>query len=363
VQRRKVALMSNKSDKKDTSRRRILILLAVAILAVSGIALASLVTQKKQTVSSVQAAVVTKSVIAGPGRVEPDSEEVKVGSELAGKLNEVLVEEGAHVRKGQILAILVNDDYRAAVAASHAQVEEKEAAYRKVLNGSRIQERKESFAALKEAETVEANAKSEWARRQQLWSAGVISKEEMEKYEREYGVAEAKLNAAQQHFHLIDDRSREEDISSAKAQLELAQAQLAENRAVYEKTFLRAPFDGTILRKHHRTGESITNSSVTSDPVFTMGDVSGLRVRIDVDETDVSRLAEGQKVYVTAQAYGPQKFWGHVIRVGGQLGRKNVRTDEPQEKVDTKILETLVQLDPGVSLPVGLRVDAYIQTD
>jgi HlyD family secretion protein len=42
------------------------------------------------------------------------------------------------------------------------------------------------------------------------------------------------------------------------------------------------------------------------------------------------------------------------------LGRKNVRTDEPTERVDTKILETLVELDPGTELPVGLRVDGFI---
>jgi HlyD family secretion protein len=46
--------------------------------------------------------------------------------------------------------------------------------------------------------------------------------------------------------------------------------------------------------------------------------------------------------------------------VGQQLGPKNVRTDEPTEKIDTKILETLVELDPGSRLPDGLRVDAFI---
>jgi ABC exporter DevB family membrane fusion protein len=305
---------------------------------------------------------ITKTVVSGPGLIEPNSENVQIGSELAGKLHDVLVEEGAHVKKGQVLAVLINDDYLAAVEASKAQVHQAEAAYQKVQNGSRTQERKESFASLKEAEAVEANAKSELERRQKLFDAGVISKEDLETYQREYNVAKARLDAANQHFKLIDDRQRDEDIASAKAQLEYAQAQLAQNQAIYAKTFLRAPFDGTILRKHHRTGESITNSSVTPDPVFTMGDVDGLRVRVDVDETDVSRVAEGQKVYVTAQAYGDKKFWGHVIRVGGQLGHKNVRTDEPQEKVDTKILETLVQLDHGVSLPVGLRVDAFILT-
>jgi HlyD family secretion protein len=304
---------------------------------------------------------ITKSVVAGPGLVEPESEDVQVGSELAGKLKEVLVDEGDHVKKGQVLAILVNDDYRAQVDASRAQVEQAGAAYEKVLNGARPQERKEYFAGMQQAETVETNARSDFDRNQKLFEAGIISREAMDHAQRDITVAEDQYESAKQQYHLVDDRSRSEDIASAKAQLDTARAQLADNDAIYAKTFLRAPFDGTILRKHHRTGESITNSSVTADPVFTMGDVASLRVRVDVDETDVSRVADGQRVYVTAQAYPGRKFWGHVTRVAGQLGHKNLRTDEPKEKVDTKILETLVQMDPGTQLPVGLRVDAYIQ--
>jgi multidrug resistance efflux pump len=337
-----------------------IVALAAAVVAV-GVFTATLHGDKKVTAPAVEKAI-EKTTVAGPGRVEPDSEEVKIGSELNGKLREVRVEEGEQVKKGQVLAVLVNDEYRAAVENSEALVRQKEAAWRKVMNGSRTQERHESEANVREAETVEANARSEMERRQQLWKAGVTSREEAERYDREFGVARAKLEAARQHFRLVDDQSREEDRSAARAELDEAKAQLDENRAIYEKTWIRAPFDGTILRKHHRTGESITNSSVTQDPVFTMGDVSGLRVRVDVDETDVSRVREGQQAYVTAQAYRGQKFQGKVIRVGGQLGPKNVRTDEPQEKIDTKILETLVQLDKGVALPVGLRVDAYIET-
>jgi HlyD family secretion protein len=307
-------------------------------------------------------AAITKSIVAGPGLVEPESEDVQVGSELAGKLKEVLVDEGDRVKKGQVLAILVNDDYRAQVDASRAQVEQAEAAYEKVLNGARPQERRESFANMQQAETVEANARSDFERNQKLFDDGIISQEAMDHAQRDFKVAQDQYQAAQQQYHLVDDRSRKEDIDSAKAQLDSARAQLADNEAIYAKTFLRAPFDGTILRKHHRVGESITNSSVTADPVFTMGDVASLRVRVDVDETDVSRVADGQRAYVMAQAYPGQKFWGRVMRVAGQLGHKNVRTDEPKEKVDTKILETLVQMDPGTQLPVGLRVDAYIET-
>jgi HlyD family secretion protein len=143
----------------------------------------------------------------------------------------------------------------------------------------------------------------------------------------------------------------------------LAQAQFSEAQARYEKTFIRSPIEGNVLRKHHRSGESVSNSSTVPDPVLTIGDRKTLRVRVDVDETDVSKVQVGQKAYVTADAFNGRKFWGHVVRVGQQLGPKNVRTDEPTERVDTKILETLVELDPGSRLPDGLRVDAFIVPD
>jgi HlyD family secretion protein len=77
-----------------------------------------------------------------------------------------------------------------------------------------------------------------------------------------------------------------------------------------------------------------------------------------VEESDVAKLCVGQPAFVTAEAYGKQKF--DVIRVGRILGKKNVRTDEPSERADTKILETLVELDPGQTLPLDLRVDGDV---
>lgn len=199
-------------------------------------------------------------------------------------------------------------------------------------------------------------------RHNQLFSAGIISREDVETYAREYAVAKARYEEAAQHYALLDAKTREEDVAAAQAALDLARGQLAEAQARYEKTLIRSPINGIVLRKHHRSGESVSNSSTVPDPIVTIGDNSVLRVRVDVDETDVAKIRVGQPAYVTADAYGQQKFPGHVVRVGNELGRKNVRTDEPTEKVDTKILETLVQLDPGIQLPDGLRVDAYIET-
>jgi len=298
--------------------------------------------------------------IAGPGRVEPASEDIKIGSELSGRLKVVNVEEGDSIHHGEVLAELENADYRAQVASARANVIAKQAVLRKVINGARHQERAEAWSSVNEAKAVMENSKSELHRRQELFSAGVVSREELDRYAREADVAQAKYEAAVQQHALVDDRAREEDQSFAEADLKLAEAQFEEAQARYDKTFIRSPIDGTVLRKHHRSGESVSNSSTVPDPVLTIGDRKTLRVRVDVDETDVSKVAVGQRAYVTADAFGKQKFWGHVVRVGQQLGPKNVRTDEPTEKVDTKILETLVELDAGQHLPDGLRVDAFI---
>jgi HlyD family secretion protein len=299
-------------------------------------------------------------LVAGPGRVEPASEDIKIGSELSGRLKSVYLEEGDSIHRGQVLAELENADYRAQVQSARANVVAKEAVLRKVINGARRQERDEAWSSVSESKAVMENAKSELHRRQELFSAGVVSREELERYSREADVAKAKYDAAVQQHALVDDRAREEDRSLAEADVKTAQAQLDEAQARYDKTFIRSPIDGSVLRKHHRNGESVSNSSTVPDPVLTIGDRKALRVRMDVDETDVSKVTVGQRAYVTADAYGKQKFWGRVVRVGQQLGPKNVRTDEPTEKVDTKILETLLELDAGSQLPDGLRVDAFI---
>ena len=77
-------------------------------------------------------AVSTRSVIAAPGRVEPLSEEIRIGSELNGKLSDVRVEEGDRVARGQVLAVLVNADYSAQVDSAAAQVADKQAELQKL---------------------------------------------------------------------------------------------------------------------------------------------------------------------------------------------------------------------------------------
>jgi len=296
---------------------------------------------------------------AGPGLVEPVSEEVRVSAQIGGRLEQVLVDEGQRVTAGQVLAIIDNRDYRARVDSARADVAVRDAARRRVENGARGQERQEAAAGVAEAEAVRENASSNAERMRGLLRERVISRAEADDAERAERVARARLEAARQRRDLVAADAREEDRARASADVRLARAQLDEAIALYEKTVLRAPIDGVVLRRHRRAGESV--STQFDSPIVTIADDRVRRVRVDVDEADIGRIAIGQPAYVTADAFGDRRFPGKVVRVGQLLGRKHVRTDEPTERVDTKVLETLVELEDGRELPFGLRVQAFIQ--
>lgn len=297
-------------------------------------------------------------VAAAPGRVEAVSEEIRVAAQIGGQLKQVLVEEGDAIARGQVIAIVENDEFRARVASAEATLRLREADSRRVRNGAREQERRDADAAVHEATAVLDNATADVARKRELFKETVISRAELDAAEQQLGVARAKAESARERQSLVDAGAREEDRDHADADVALARAAVQEARALLEKTYVRSPIDGVVFRKFRRAGESV--STQFDSPIVTLADRSRTRVRVDVDESDVAKLRTGQPAYVTADAFGDRRFTGRIVRVGQMLGKKNVRTDEPTERVDTKILETLVELDGGNELPLGLRVQAFL---
>jgi ABC exporter DevB family membrane fusion protein len=298
--------------------------------------------------------------VAGPGRVEPTSEEIDVGAELAGRLAAVLVDEGAAVTRSQVLARLDSEDEAARVRLAEASLAVAKAELARVVNGARSEERREVRAAVRQAEAEFEQAELEWRRRDELARDGVIAAEERDRAERSRRVMRARLDEARERANTVDSAARDDERARAEAAVRLARARLEEATAILDKTVIRTPVDGTVLRRYKEAGESVAPESSDSARVFTVADTRRLRVRVDVDEADIARVAVGQRAWVTADAYGDRRFEGTVVRVGSILGRKNIRTEEPTEKVDTKVLETLIELGRDVRLPVGLRVDAFI---
>ena len=156
-------------------------------------------------------------LIAAPGRVEAVSEEIRVSSELSGRLMSVPVEEGDRVQKGQVLAQLENKDYIARVAESEALLAGRRAELDRTINGARSQERQAAKASLAAAQAVLENARREAERRRMLAEHQTISRDEAERYGRAYQVAQAEYDRAAQEFSLIDADPRDEDRRKAEA--------------------------------------------------------------------------------------------------------------------------------------------------
>lgn len=297
-------------------------------------------------------------IVAAPGLVEPISETIEVGAEIGGKLASVRVEVGDRVAAGDVVAELDNDAQKARVAIARAHLRQKEAALRRLMNGARPEEEAEARARVKQAEAVLRNAKAELERRTTLVGRGFASTEEAQRLERVYEVAKAELDAVQQQYVLISSPPRDEDVDIATAEVALAEAQLAEAEAHLRATIVRAPIAGTILHVHKKAGETV--SELRETPILTMGDITNLRVRAEVDEIDVAKVRVGNRAYVRADAFGSERFWGTVASINPSLGRKRIRTDEARERLDVKVLEVLINLDQADRLMAGLRVDVFI---
>jgi HlyD family secretion protein len=302
------------------------------------------------------------ALVAAPGRVEPVSEEIDVATEVSGRIEDLAVEEGDRVEAGQVIARLANGDYGARVASARASVSIAAAELERLANGARLEERREASAGTAQAEAQLRQVERELERRRGLAAEGVISREDLDRAERDVEVARARAVELRERAAVVSAEARADELARARATLEYARARLAEASAAFDKTVIRSPITGVVLRRHRQAGESVSVESPQGGALVTVADTTVLRVRVEVDERDVARLRVGQAAFVTADAYPGQRLGGRIVRVGQLLGRKNIRTDAPTERVDTKVLETLVELDANVRLPVGLRVDAFIDT-
>ena len=300
--------------------------------------------------------------LAARGRVEgATSQEIKLASRVVGRLKQVAVNDGDPVRAGQVVAVLENDDLKAQVDQARASLAHAEAALTRLRNGARAEERDASRAQMEEAQAAADNAQENYQRSQKLFKeGGIISQSALDQAERDWKMAQARLETARQNYKLIMAPPRFEDVQADQAQVDLARAQLAQAQDDYDHTFVRSPVDGVVVKRYMNPGESISYESLYQ-PIVSVSDTTHLMVRTEIDETDIGKIQLGQRAKIRCDAFRGQTFYGRMVRISGGLGKKKITTDNPTEKVDTDVLESLVEVDPGSPLRVGLRVDVYIQ--
>jgi HlyD family secretion protein len=298
------------------------------------------------------------AALVAPAVVEAVSDRIDLSFEVAGRVAEMVVAEGEQVKKGQVIARLDDTLAKARVARSEAALAAAEARRDLAKRGPRPAEIR---AAQAEAEAAEAQSweRGRWHERAAtLLENKAIGAAELDGAKGAADVARAQVAAAQARLALLKQGTREELVREAEAAVAAARAELEETRELLAHTALVSPIDGIVLRRLAEPGEHV--STMPPTVVMTVADTSKLRLRAEVDEADVGRVTVGQVGYATAVAFGDKRFPGHVVRVAGELGRKQVLSDDPRARIDTRVLEVEVELDWKDPLPLGLRMDIVL---
>jgi RND family efflux transporter MFP subunit len=229
---------------------------------------------------SVQTGRSADAVVVATGYLE-SRRQAKIGARAPGRIEVLNVEEGSHVKKGEVLAALEHADLDASLAANKAELER-------------------TGAALAEQEVVVNRTKREYDRAVKLQPSRTITETELDIAKYDYEGAVAK-------------------IKSLKASVSLAEARVREAEQLKENMFVRAPFDGTVISKDAEVGESILPGGLGEGSgrgsVVTIADLNSLEVDCDVKEDYIGRVVAGRSAEVAVDAVPSRRYKGTVRKV------------------------------------------------
>jgi len=297
-------------------------------------------------------------LVGGNGIVEPAQRETRVAGQATGVVKDVLVKEGDQVKAGAVLVRLVDDVEAATLAAAEADLAAERATLARTLKGLRVEDKDAVAAEASAAKSKAELSASVAGRTEQLAKSGAATADELDRARRQAQADQATYQSLEARARAAEAGSRSEDIAIQRARVLAAEARVAQARANVERLAVKAPLDGEVLQVKVRPGELYSFQG--TEPLVVMGDTRTLRVRMDVDERDVAKVQLGATAFVTADAFGARRFSGRVVEVARRFGRKNVRTDDPVEKNDTKILETVIELESNQLLIPGQRVTCFV---
>jgi HlyD family secretion protein len=295
-------------------------------------------------------------VFASRGRIEGLSDTIEVEAAADGVLKAVNVSEDQFVKKGTLLGEIACDDLNAALNASLAQADAARQARVRLLRGARIEEKRVALKKTAAAYATMLEAKAQLHRQRILYTGGEVSGSDYDKAMRDYSVDRAEFQAAYRSERLLAAPPLPEDKARADAEVLAAESVVQESQERIKKCSIVAPIDGTILRVDARPGEAF--STVTPHPLFILADVSGRRVKAEVDERDLAKVAIGQRVVIRGEGLTGKTITGTVQSISTVIGKKSVFTDDPAEKIDRDVLEVTITLSTADAklLPIGLRV-------
>ena len=384
------------------ARSWILGLFAVSVLLIMAVTLMRWLNSPKSEPSNAAQPANTQQPqtkkVAALGKIEPQGEIMSISAPTsleAVQVEQLLVEVGDRVKKGQTIAIL-DGSKRQQAALDEAKMRHAVAQSRleRVKAGAKpgaIAARQAAIASVEaelagEIQTQKAtisrleaeleNARTEFQRNQRLFDDGAISASELDSKRLTLETTKEQLNEAKATLkrtektltaQLAEAKAslsetaevRPVDVGVAQAEVNQAQASVARAQADMELAYVRAPVAGEILDIHTRPGEALNEKGIAE-----MGQTEQMMVVAEIDQNDINRVKIGQKVTVTSGVF-PEKLRGKVHQVGSLISKNDILDTDPAASEDSRVVEAKILLEPEDSKKVSklsnLEVDVSIE--
>lgn len=297
------------------------------------------------------------AVLSAPAVVEPASKLLELQSQVQGRLRHVSKESGQAIRRGELLAELENGVEQALVSLRKAELDQAQATLARLEAGARKEQLVQAKCEVERYDARLSLAKIHVDRMRALKKRGVRSAHTLDAALADQRMTRALRDQARARHQELKAGERPEVLAKARAEVAKAQAALRLAQAQLAHTRIVSPLDGILVYRHKEPGEVVGRQSDTI-PVLSIASVLPLRLRADVDASDLARVRIGQTVSATTPAFPGRTYTGRVVKKEVVVGRKNIRTDRPREKIDTKVLEVVIELgrQRTSDLPLGLEM-------
>lgn len=319
--------------------------------------------QTASVVAPVAQAAPAKSnwLASAPGRVEPRGGEVRLTAQAPGRVVQVLARINDRVQSGDVLVILDEEEARARLAAAEAE----EAVRRRDRDaesvGKLAQDRRNAEDKLADAERALHGAQVHLDRLLSARIRNAAMQDEIARGRTALAAASERVEQERGELGRVAATSGMPLPTRPEAALAQARAEVRLAEIAFDRTRVRAPIDGAVLQVNVKPGEVLTPSPESI--AVTVGDVTALRVRSEVEERDLSRVSVGQRVIVRSDAFPGRDFEGRVSSLAAYVGPPRLRNLGPRKPTDVDILEVLVDLDGRPPLLPGMRTDVFFGTD
>lgn len=297
------------------------------------------------------------TTIYAPGRIEGASPSIELRSYHRGTVEEILVREGETVAANQPLLLIDSASFRNGLALARAELATAEAELKKLENGAHILEQREAEALYSAKLATQKRAQLNLERVQRLRADGAVPQKELDDQLALVTALQAESNAAKSRLDLLLAPPREDELEIARSQVEVMASKVAAAELQLERAVLKAPVAGKILQLNVEKGE--LSSPDAEIPAIVMVDISKYHVRAFVEELDAPRIKIGMPAEVSADGL-EERLLGEVVRVSPHMTKKQLWSDRPTERFDTKSREVWIELDQSGDHVIGLRMDVTI---